>query len=124
MKPDFTDDHSVEINLLQSAEEILQTAVRLERPFAQPIKDHEIRRALLRISKARQWLQDAQEATEDATERPEEENPYQELVDSLMSAAELLRASGALLPEFKEMREAGVHRARLLISLALAELCE
>ena len=115
--------------LARDAQDILEQAARLTRPFTVKIKNGMIRVAIDNIVAALDLLEgedDAQEATEatgDATDDAEELNPYQALVEDLMDAAELLRASGALLPEFVEMKEAGVQKVRLMLSLALAELC-
>ena len=68
--------------------------------------------------------QNATGATESATEGEEEENPYQDTINGILSAAELLRASGALTAEHAALKEAGLHRARLMLAIAVAELCE
>ena len=116
--------------LVREAQDILEQADRLTRPFTAEIKNGMIRVAIDGIVAALDLLEDiddAQEATgatEDATDEAEEVNPYKELCENLMDAAELLRASGALLPEFVAMKEAGLQKARLMVAIALAELCE
>lgn len=130
MRIHFSQDGGTGLSMLEEAERILKDAVRLQRPFTQAIKDREIEIAIDHISTALEWLRGDNppggipEATESATEGEEERNPYQDTVNGILSAAELLRASGALKPEFEPMREAGLHRARLMLSIALAELCE
>lgn len=122
-------DEQEVISLVKDAENILDKAARLTRPFTEEIKDGMIRRAIDAILAALDKLEEiddaqgATEATGDAADEAEEVNPYQALVEDLKDAAELLRASGALLPEFVEMKEAGLHKVRLMLSLALAELC-
>lgn len=126
--------------LVREAQDILEQAARLTRPFTAEIKKGMIRVAIDNIVAALDLLEgidDTQEAaeatgatedatydTEDATYDTEEVNPYKELCENLMDAAELLRASGALLPEFVAMKEAGLQKARLMVAIALAELCE
>lgn len=116
--------------LVREAQDILEQADRLTRPFTAEIKNGMIRVAIDGIVAALDLLEDiddAQEATgatEDATDDDAETNPYQALADNLKDAAALLRVSGALLPEFVEMRKAGLHKARLMLAIALAELCE
>lgn len=123
-------DEKEALSLVKDAENILDKAARLTRPFTAEIKNGMIRAAIESIVAALDKLEGiddahgASEATEDATDDAEEVNPYKELCENLMDAAELLRASGALLPEFVEMREAGLHKARLMLAIALAELCE
>lgn len=116
--------------LVREAQDILEQADRLTRPFTAEIKNGMIRVAIDGILAALDLLEDiddAQEATgatEDATDDDAETNPYQALADNLKDAAALLRVSGALLPEFVEMKEAGLKKARLMVAIALAELCE
>ena len=123
-------DEQEVISLVKDAENILDKAARLTRPFTAEIKNGMIRAAIESIVAPLDKLEGiddahgAAEATGKATDDAEEENPYKELCENLMDAAELLRASGALLPEFVEMREAGLHKARLMLAIALAELCE
>ena len=106
-------DEEEALGLVRDAQDILEQAARLTRPFTVEIKNGMIRVAIDNIVAALDLLEgidDAQEATgatEDATDEATEENPYQALVEDLKDAAELLRASGALLPEFVEMKEAG-----------------
>lgn len=123
-------DEQEVISLVKNAENILEQAARLTRPFTAEIKNGMIRRAIDAILAALDKLEEiddaqgATEATGDAADEAEEVNPYQELADNLKEAAELLRASGALLPEFVAMKEAGLQKARLMVAIALAELCE
>lgn len=125
-------DEQEVISLVEDAQNILEQAARLERSFTRDIQKGMFQRATDHIMKAIGLLKDtdsmqeaaeATGATEDATYDTEEVNPYKELCENLEDAAELLRASGALLPEFVEMREAGLQKVRLMLSLALAELC-
>lgn len=140
-------DEQEVISLVEDAQNILEQAARLERSFTRDIQKGMFQRATDHIMKAIGLLEDTdsmQEAaeatgatedatydtedatydTEDATYDTEEVNPYKELCENLMDAAELLRASGALLPEFVAMKEAGLQKARLMVAIALAELCE
>lgn len=52
-----------------------------------------------------------------------EKNPYQDAIEMLQDAAELLKASGSLTPEHEVLQDIGVQRARLMVSLVLVELC-
>lgn len=122
-------DEQEVISLVEDAQNILEQAAMLERSFTRDIQKGMFQRATDHIMKAIGLLEDtdsmqeAAEATGEATDDAEEVNPYKELCEDLEDAAELLRASGALLPEFVEMKEAGLQKARLMVSLALAELC-
>lgn len=50
-------------------------------------------------------------------------NPYQDSIELLQDAAQLLKASGELSPEHEVLQDIGVQRARLMVSLVLVELC-
>lgn len=50
-------------------------------------------------------------------------NPYQDSIEMLQDAAELLKASGDLTPEHAVLKDIGLQRARLMVSLVLVELC-
>ena len=57
------------------------------------------------------------------TKKKRNPNPYQDSIEMLQDAAELLKASGELSPEHAVLQDIGVQRARLMVSLVLVELC-